>query len=88
MEFVEKPKKDQSPSNLINSGFYIMEPEVIEMIPKGKFCLLEKDIFPQLAREGKLRGFPFSGQWFDTGSFERLDRAKKLWKGIIIEDSD
>jgi len=86
IEFVEKPKKEEAPSNLINSGFYIIEPEVIEMIPKGKFCMLEKDVFPQLAREGKLRGFPFSGQWFDTGNFERLERARKLWKGIIVEE--
>lgn len=88
VEFVEKPKKSEAPSNLINSGFYIIEPEVIEMIPKGKRCMLEKDIFPKLAREGRLRGFPFSGQWFDTGNFERLARARKLWKGVIVEEGD
>ena len=86
LEFVEKPKREETPSNLINSGFYIIEPEVIEMIPKGKFCMFEKDIFPQLAKEGRVRGFPFSGQWFDTGNFERLERARKLWKGIIVEE--
>ena len=86
LEFVEKPKREEAPSNLINSGFYIIEPEVIEMIPKGKFCMFEKDIFPQLAKEGRVRGFPFSGQWFDTGNFERLERARKLWKGIIVEE--
>ncbi|MBU0628672.1 MAG: NTP transferase domain-containing protein [Nanoarchaeota archaeon] len=86
LEFVEKPKRKEAPSNLINSGFYIIEPEVIEMIPKGKFCMFEKDIFPQLAKEGRIRGFPFSGQWFDTGNFERLERARKLWKGIIVEE--
>src|SRR3989338_6137244 len=58
LEFVEKPKRDEAPSNLINSGFYIIEPEVIEMIPNG-YCMLEKDIFPKLAQEGRLRGFPF-----------------------------
>jgi len=86
LEFVEKPKKENAPSNLINSGFYIIEPEVIEMIPKNKFCMLEKDVFPQLAKEGKLRGFPFSGQWMDTGSMERLERARKIWKGIVIPE--
>jgi len=86
MEFVEKPKKEDAPSNLINSGFYIIEPEVIEMIPKNKFCMLEKDVFPQLAKEGKLRGFPFSGQWMDTGNMERLERARKIWKGIVIPE--
>ncbi len=88
VEFVEKPKKSEAPSNFINSGFYIIEPEVIEMIPKGKFCMLEKEIFPKLAREGRLRGFPFSGQWFDTGSMDRLERARKLWKGIIVREGD
>lgn len=82
LEFVEKPKKEDAPSNLINSGFYIIEPEVIEMIPENKFCMLEKDVFPQLAKEGRLRGFPFSGQWFDTGNMERLERARKLWQDI------
>ena len=88
LEFVEKPKKSEAPSNLINSGFYIIEPEVIEMIPKGKFCMLEKEIFPKLAKEGRLRGFPFSGQWMDTGNFERLERARKTWKGIRIEEGE
>lgn len=88
LEFVEKPKKEEAPSNFINSGFYIIEPEVIEMIPKGKHCMLEKDIFPKLAREGKLRGFPFSGQWMDTGDYTRLERARRLWKGIIIEEGE
>jgi len=81
LEFVEKPKKEEAPSNLINSGFYILEPEVIDMIPEG-FCMFEKDIFPKLAQMGRLRGFPFQGQWFDTGNLERLEKARKLWKGI------
>ena len=88
LEFVEKPKKSEAPSNFINSGFYIIEPEVIEMIPPGKFCMLEKDVFPKLAREGRLRGFPFSGQWMDTGTMERLEKARKNWKGIVVRDGD
>ena len=88
VEFVEKPKKSEAPSNFINSGFYIIEPEVIEMIPKGKFCSMEREIFPKLAEEGRLRGYPFSGQWFDTGDIERLERARKLWKGIIVREGD
>ncbi len=79
-EFVEKPKRN-APSNLINAGFYIIEPEVIRMIPKG-FSMLEKDVFPKLARQGRLYGFPFSGQWFDTGNMDRYERALKEWKDI------
>ncbi len=88
IEFVEKPKKEDAPSNLINSGFYIIEPEVIDMIPSGKFCMLEKDVFPRLASEGRLRGFPFSGQWMDTGDYSRLERARKSWKGIQVGEGD
>jgi len=79
VEFVEKPTNP--PSNLINAGFYIIEPEVIDMIPDG-FAMLEKDVFPKLAKMGRLRGFPFAGQWFDIGNLERYELAKKKWKGI------
>ena len=87
LEFVEKPKAEEAPSNLINSGFYIMEPEVIEMIPNG-FSMLEKDVFPKLAKEGRLRGFLSEGQWFDIGTLERYETAKKKWMGIIPAEED
>ena len=79
VEFVEKPTK--APSNLINAGFYILEPEVIDVIPYG-FSMLEKDVFPKLAQLGRLRGFPFAGQWFDIGNIERYKIAEKRWEGI------
>ena len=86
IEFLEKPSNP--PSNLINAGFYIIEPEVIDMIPDG-FSMLEKDVFPQLAKMGRLRGFPFAGQWFDIGSIERYKIAEKNWKGIThFEEED
>jgi len=87
LEFVEKPKAEEAPSNLINSGFYIMEPEAIEMIPNG-FSMLEKDVFPKLAKEGRLRGFLSEGQWFDIGTLERYKIAKKKWMGIIPAEDD
>ncbi|MBI2137307.1 NTP transferase domain-containing protein [Candidatus Woesearchaeota archaeon] len=81
LEFVEKPKKEQAPSNLINSGLYILEPEILDYIPEG-FAMLEKDVFPRLAREGKLYGYPFSGQWHNTGTLELYEKAIKEWKDI------
>jgi len=81
LEFVENPKIGKSPSYLINSGLYIVEPEVINMIPDGK-AMFEKDVFPKLAEKGKLFGYPFSGQWFDTGNMDRYEKAIKEWKGI------
>lgn len=87
VEFVEKPKRENAPSNLINAGFYILEPEVIDMIKPG-FSMLEKDVFPKLAEMGRLRGFPFSGQWFDIGNLERWELAKKKWKGISAVEEE
>ena len=81
VEFVEKPKKEDAPSNLINAGFYIIEPEVIDLI-KPDFCMLEKDVFPKLAEQGRLYGFPFDGQWFDVGNHERYGVAKREWRGF------
>ncbi|MBI2541222.1 nucleotidyltransferase family protein [Candidatus Woesearchaeota archaeon] len=85
IEFVEKPQNP--PSNLINAGFYIIEPEVIDMIPDG-FAMLEKDVFPQLAKMGRLRGFPFAGQWFDIGNIERYKLAEKKWEGVTPFEED
>ena len=84
VEFVEKPPKDKAPSKLINAGFYIMEPEVLDMIPEGMVSL-EREIFPKIAEMGKLYGYPFSGQWFDTGNIERYERAIKEWKDITLD---
>lgn len=81
LDFVEKPKKGTAPSNLINSGIYIFEPEILDYISDG-FSMLEKDVFPKLAKEGKLYGYPFSGQWLNTGTLELYEKAIKEWKDI------
>jgi len=81
VRFVEKPKKEDAPSKLISAGLYILEPEVIALVPDG-FAMIEFDVFPKLAKDGKLYGYPFSGQWFDTGTMERFQRAAKEWKGF------
>ncbi len=83
LDFIEKPKKEESPSNLINSGLYILEPEIVLAVPLGNDpTSIERDVFPKIAQEQKLFGYPFSGQWFDTGTLERYEKALKEWKGL------
>lgn len=82
LEFIEKPEAGKAPSNLINAGLYIVEPAVLDIIPKGASSI-ERDVFPTIASGGKLFGFPFSGQWFDTGTLERYEEAMKNWIDII-----
>ena len=58
-----------------------LNPEIIQMLPKGK-SFIEKEIFPKLAREGKLYGYKYAGQWFATDTIERYQKAMREWKGI------
>src|SRR3989338_1638513 len=81
LEFVEKPKKDGAPSNLINAGLYMMEAEVLDYIGDG-YCMLEKDVFPKLATEGRLFGYAFSGQWYNSGTLELYEQAIREWKDL------
>ena len=73
--FIEKPKLKDAPSHLINAGIYMVQPEILEMIPPGKKVSLEREIFPVLAREGRLCGFPISGYWFDIGNIAEYRKA-------------
>jgi len=84
IDFVEKPSAELAPSNLINAGLYLMEPDVIDSIEEG-YVMLEKDIFPLFANEDKVIGYPFGGQWFDTGTMERYENAITNWKGFKYE---
>jgi NDP-sugar pyrophosphorylase family protein len=43
--------------------------------------MTERDVFPRLADEGKLVAHRFEGQRFDTGTPERLEKARFEWKG-------
>jgi len=66
--FIEKPELSEASTRLVNAGIYIIEPKVIDMISAKRQVSLEREIFPILARRGRLGGFPFSGYWFDIGS--------------------
>lgn len=77
-EFLEKPKNP--PTNYINSGLYLLNDEVFNYHPGPKFCMVETDLFPKLAKQGKLAGFKFKGKWMDCGNFERYSKALKYWK--------
>lgn len=78
IEFIEKPK--DPPSFYINSGLYIMNPEIRKYHPpKAKFAMLETNLFPRLAKEGKLFGYKWQGKWFDCGDFSRWETAIRGW---------
>lgn len=75
--FVEKPQSS-IPTNLINAGFYIFEPEVLNEIPQG-YAKLEVDVFPKLANKEEFAGYVFYGKWNYVRTKELLEQAIQDW---------
>ena len=68
LEFLEKPGSDVVGGALINAGVYVLEPEVLELIPAGRTYSIERGVFPGLASLGKLFGYAGAGYWRDIGT--------------------
>jgi len=67
-KFLEKPDWGEVFSDTINTGIYILEPEVLELIPEGENRDWSKDVFPvMLAKKAPLFGCTLKGYWADIG---------------------
>jgi mannose-1-phosphate guanylyltransferase/phosphomannomutase len=68
-KFLEKPSWGEVFSDTINTGIYIIEPEILDYIPVGENFDFAKDLFPLLMREGiDLMGYNATGYWRDVGN--------------------
>jgi len=66
--FIEKPRPEDAPSNLINAGAYFLEPEILDYIETGRLISMEKEIFPKIIEDtGLFYGYQFEGYWMDIG---------------------
>jgi mannose-1-phosphate guanylyltransferase / phosphomannomutase len=73
--FLEKPHWGQVFSDTINTGIYVLEPEVFEHIPDGPSDFAG-DVFPKLLHLGApLYGFVVDGYWEDVGNLDAYQRA-------------
>ncbi|MGI8684702.1 MAG: sugar phosphate nucleotidyltransferase [Acidimicrobiales bacterium] len=73
--FLEKPRAGTAPTNLINAGFYVLDPEVVARIPGGRRVNIERETFPELAAEGSVYALASDAYWTDTGTPELYLRA-------------
>ena len=78
IRFVEKPSRNEAPSNLINAGAYALNPKIFDYIPEAKPCSIEREVFPKLAAENVLFGYSFEGFWVDIGKREDYLKANML----------
>lgn len=68
-KFLEKPGWSEVFSDTINTGIYVLEPEVLDLMPEGENRDWSKDIFPQmLAQSMSLYGCNMPGYWADIGN--------------------
>jgi len=75
--FLEKPTWGQVFSDTVNTGVYVMEPEVLGEVPPGGMVDWSGDVFPELLkRDAPLYGYISEGYWEDVGTHESYLKAQ------------
>lgn len=84
-QFKEKPSREEAFSNVINAGLYILEPEVLALVPEGEKFDFSKQLFPMVLEMGwPMYAQTINGVWFDVGHPFELIRAQHA----LIEAKD
>ena len=73
--FIEKPPRDEAPTNLINAGVYVLEPRVLDRIPQGSVYSAERELFPEIVAEGRMYALGTTAYWMDIGTPEKFLQA-------------
>ena len=66
--FIEKPPRDEAPTNWINAGTYVLEPSVLARIPAGRKVSIERETFPAMVADGTLYALQDPCYWIDAGT--------------------
>ncbi|MDP9102172.1 MAG: mannose-1-phosphate guanyltransferase [Actinomycetota bacterium] len=75
--FLEKPSWGQVFSDTVNTGIYVMEPEVFAHVAAGESVDWSADVFPALVAAGApVFGYVAEGYWEDVGTHESYLRAQ------------
>ena len=75
--FLEKPRPEEIDTDLINAGLYVLEPEILDLVPPGRAVSIEREVFPRLAAEGSVFGTALPGYWLDVGTPETYLQAHR-----------
>jgi len=77
-QFLEKPSWGEVISDTVNTGIYVLEPEVLDHFELGIPFDFSKDLFPLLLEGGDpMFGFVASGYWCDIGNLQEYMRANR-----------
>ncbi|MBI2669518.1 HAD-IIB family hydrolase [Candidatus Woesearchaeota archaeon] len=80
--FVEKPKREEAPSNLINAGAFIINPDILKILPEG-VSSIERDCFEKIAPLREISAYIHPGQWFPTDTLEKYQMACEQFRPLI-----
>ncbi len=85
-KFLEKPSWGEVFSDTINTGIYIIEPEILERIPVDENYDFGKDLFPSLMQSGiTLWGYNATGYWRDVGNPDSYrDVYEDIFSGRVL----
>jgi mannose-1-phosphate guanylyltransferase/phosphomannomutase len=76
--FLEKPTWGQVFSDTVNTGIYVLEPEVFDYIPEGQSVDFSENVFPKILADGKtLAGHIAAGYWEDVGTLDAYVRVHR-----------
>ncbi len=75
--FLEKPSTSEIFSDTVNTGAYILEPEVLEYLSPHQESDFSKDLFPLLLEKGEpMYGYVAKGYWCDVGNLDAYREAQ------------
>jgi mannose-1-phosphate guanylyltransferase/phosphomannomutase len=75
--FLEKPSWGEVFSDTVNTGIYILEPEVLDYVSPGKQFDFSKDVFPKLLEDNKpMYGYVADCYWCDIGDLRSYRQAQ------------
>ncbi|HXH89231.1 MAG TPA: NDP-sugar synthase, partial [Gaiellaceae bacterium] len=85
--FLEKPRPEEIDTDLINAGMYVLEPDVLELIPAGRPVSIEREVFPQLVESESVYGVALPGYWLDVGTPDAYLQAHRdvLERNFVTE---
>jgi glucose-1-phosphate cytidylyltransferase len=76
-DFIEKPQLE---GELVNGGFFVMEPGVFDYLSEDDGCVLERDPLERLAADAQLVVHPHRGFWQCMDTYRDLELLEGLWR--------
>lgn len=96
--FQEKPQPEEALSRMANTGIYVFEKEILDLVPAGEVYDFGKQLFPRLVAEGlPFYGYHMKGYWCDVGTLlqyrlahqDVLEGAVRLYTpGVVLPTDD